>query len=101
MPKQISVVSSNKDTYKEKFVINKLGEAQIDPELSPKMSQELIYVLYPYKNSFSSDNEPLGAIRGNESNITLHIDQPYPPLLRIPAYPEILRAGEALEKNIQ
>ncbi|MBW0555256.1 hypothetical protein O181_094971, partial [Austropuccinia psidii MF-1] len=36
MTKQISIVSSKKDTYKEEFVANQLVEAQINPALSPK-----------------------------------------------------------------
>ncbi|MBW0553174.1 hypothetical protein O181_092889, partial [Austropuccinia psidii MF-1] len=44
MPKQISMVSSKKDTYKEEFVANQLFEAQINPSLSPKMRNELIDV---------------------------------------------------------
>ncbi|MBW0498046.1 hypothetical protein O181_037761 [Austropuccinia psidii MF-1] len=71
MPKQISVVSSNKDTYKEEFVINQL------------------------------DNEPLVSIRGHEVDTTLNIDRPYTPVLRIPGYPASPRSKEALEKHIQ
>ncbi|MBW0517486.1 hypothetical protein O181_057201 [Austropuccinia psidii MF-1] len=65
------------------------------------MRHELIDVLYTYNNAFSSDNEPLRAIKGHEVDITLNIDRPYPPVLRIPAYPAIPRAREALEKNNQ
>ncbi|MBW0477598.1 hypothetical protein O181_017313 [Austropuccinia psidii MF-1] len=65
------------------------------------MRKELINVLYTYKNSFASDNEPLGVIKGNEVDITLNIDRPYPPVLRRPAYPASPRAREALEKHIQ
>ncbi|MBW0535545.1 hypothetical protein O181_075260 [Austropuccinia psidii MF-1] len=65
------------------------------------MRHELIDVLYTYNNAFASDNEPLGAIKGNEVNITLNIDRPYPPALRRPAYPASRRAREALEKHIQ
>ncbi|MBW0500297.1 hypothetical protein O181_040012 [Austropuccinia psidii MF-1] len=46
MTKQISTVSSKKDTYKEEFVSNQVDEAQINPSLSPKMRNELIDVLY-------------------------------------------------------
>ncbi|MBW0550603.1 hypothetical protein O181_090318 [Austropuccinia psidii MF-1] len=99
-PKQISIVSSNKDTYKEEFVTDKLVEAQINPSLSPKMRKEIINLLYTYKNSFASDNEPLGTIKGHEVDITLNIDRPYPPVLRRPAYPASYRATEALEKHI-
>ncbi|MBW0554838.1 hypothetical protein O181_094553 [Austropuccinia psidii MF-1] len=87
MPTQISMVSSVKDTYKEKFVANQLVEAQINPLLSPKMRHYLIDVLYTYKNAFASDNESLGAIKGHEAYITLNIDRPYTPVLRIPDYP--------------
>ncbi|MBW0552965.1 hypothetical protein O181_092680 [Austropuccinia psidii MF-1] len=60
------------------------------------MRQELINVLYAYKNEFASGNEPLGTIKGNEVDITLNIDRPYPPVLRRPAYPASPRAREAL-----
>ncbi|MBW0497379.1 hypothetical protein O181_037094 [Austropuccinia psidii MF-1] len=58
IPKKISIISSVKDTYKEEFVANTLAETQITPLLSPKMRHDLIDVLYKYKNSFASDNEP-------------------------------------------
>ncbi|MBW0514396.1 hypothetical protein O181_054111 [Austropuccinia psidii MF-1] len=76
MPKKISVIYSFKDTYKEEFVANQLVEAQIVPSLSPKRRHGLIDVLYTYKNAFSYDNEPLGAIKGHEVDITLNIDRP-------------------------
>ncbi|MBW0537721.1 hypothetical protein O181_077436 [Austropuccinia psidii MF-1] len=65
MPKQISIVSSYKDTYKEEFVTDQLVEAQIHPSLSLKMRKEIIDVFYTYKNSFSSSDEALGAIKGH------------------------------------
>ncbi|MBW0517794.1 hypothetical protein O181_057509 [Austropuccinia psidii MF-1] len=86
MCKQIFIVSSE-DTYKEEFVANQLVEVQINPSLSTKMRPELIDVLSTYNNALASDNEPLGAIKGHEVDITLNIDRPYPPVLRIPAYP--------------
>ncbi|MBW0524515.1 hypothetical protein O181_064230 [Austropuccinia psidii MF-1] len=95
------MISSKKDMYKEEFVANQLVEAQINPSLSPNMRNELIDVLYTYNNSFASDNEPLGAIKGHEVDIALDIDRQYPPVLRKPAYPASTRAREALEKHIQ
>ncbi|MBW0469132.1 hypothetical protein O181_008847 [Austropuccinia psidii MF-1] len=65
------------------------------------MMHELIDLLYTYKNAFSSDNELLGTIKGHEVDITLNIDRPYPPVLRIPAYQASPRAREALEKHTQ
>ncbi|MBW0536265.1 hypothetical protein O181_075980 [Austropuccinia psidii MF-1] len=81
IPKQILVVSSNKDIYREEFANDQNFKAQINPSLSPKMMHELIDVLYTYKNAFSSDTEPLGAIKGHERDITLNIDRPYPPVI--------------------
>ncbi|MBW0550469.1 hypothetical protein O181_090184 [Austropuccinia psidii MF-1] len=80
IPKQISRISFAKDTYKEEFVANQIVEAQ---------------------NAFEYDNEPLGTIKGHEVDIDFHIDRPYPPALRRPAYPASPRAREALEKHIQ
>ncbi|MBW0575601.1 hypothetical protein O181_115316 [Austropuccinia psidii MF-1] len=65
------------------------------------MRNELIDVLYKYNNTFSSDNEPLGAINRHEVDITLNIYRPYPPVLRRPAYPSSHKAREALEKHIR
>ncbi|MBW0519716.1 hypothetical protein O181_059431 [Austropuccinia psidii MF-1] len=101
MLKKISRKHSVKHTYKEKFVDNQLGEAQINPSLSPKMRHDLIDVLYTYNNAFASDNEPLGAIKGHEAYLTFNIYKPFPPVLRRPDYPESPRAREALEKHIQ
>ncbi|MBW0579063.1 hypothetical protein O181_118778 [Austropuccinia psidii MF-1] len=101
IPKQISIASSKKDTYKEEFVANQLVEGPSNPSLSPKIRHELIDMLYRYNNAFASDNEPLGAIKGHEVDITLNIDRPYPQALRRPAYPASPRARETLEKHIQ
>ncbi|MBW0510899.1 hypothetical protein O181_050614 [Austropuccinia psidii MF-1] len=65
------------------------------------MRHELIDVLYTYDNAFTSDNEPLGAIKGYEVDITLKIDRPYPPVHRRQAYLASTRARESLEKHIQ
>ncbi|MBW0569694.1 hypothetical protein O181_109409 [Austropuccinia psidii MF-1] len=101
IPKPISVISSVKDTYKDEFVSNQLVEAQINPSFSQKLRNELIYMLYTYNNAVASNNEPLGAIKGHEVDITLNIDRPYPPVLRRPAYPASPRAIKALEKHFQ
>ncbi|MBW0546696.1 hypothetical protein O181_086411 [Austropuccinia psidii MF-1] len=65
------------------------------------MRKALINVLYTHKNSFASDDEALGTMKGNEVDIHLNIDTPYPAVLKRPAYPASPRAKEALEKHIQ
>ncbi|MBW0559076.1 hypothetical protein O181_098791 [Austropuccinia psidii MF-1] len=92
MPRQISIVSSNKYTHKKEFVNNQLIEAHINPSSSQKMRPEVFDVLYTYKNAFASDNKQLETIKGHEFDINLNIDRPYPPGLRRPAYPESPRA---------
>ncbi|MBW0497375.1 hypothetical protein O181_037090 [Austropuccinia psidii MF-1] len=64
------------------------------------MKEELIEILFQYREAFVSDNEPLGAIKGHEVEIMLNVERPYPPLLRRPAYPAIPRDREALESHI-
>ncbi|MBW0528122.1 hypothetical protein O181_067837 [Austropuccinia psidii MF-1] len=53
-----------------------------------------IYLLYKYK-------EPLGAIIRNYIDIIPSVENPYPPLLRRPAYPARPRARESLEVPIK
>ncbi|MBW0513224.1 hypothetical protein O181_052939 [Austropuccinia psidii MF-1] len=64
------------------------------------MKEELIEISFQYGEAFSSDNEPLGAIRCHEVDIILNVERPYPPLLRRPAYQASPRAREALESHI-
>ncbi|MBW0510437.1 hypothetical protein O181_050152 [Austropuccinia psidii MF-1] len=65
-----------------------------------KNEEELIEILFQYREAFASDNEPLGAIKGHQVEIMLNVERPYPPLLRRPAYPGSPRAREALESHI-
>ncbi|MBW0552578.1 hypothetical protein O181_092293 [Austropuccinia psidii MF-1] len=64
------------------------------------MKEELIEILFQYREAFASDNEHLRAFKGQEVDIMLHVERPYPPLLRRPAYPASPRAREALKSNI-
>ncbi|MBW0528528.1 hypothetical protein O181_068243 [Austropuccinia psidii MF-1] len=64
------------------------------------MKEELIEIFFKYRDTFASDNKPLGAIKGNELDIMINVERPYPPLLRRLAYPACPRAREALESHI-
>ncbi|MBW0535955.1 hypothetical protein O181_075670 [Austropuccinia psidii MF-1] len=64
------------------------------------MKEELIEILFQYREAFASDNGPLGAIKGHEVVIMLNVERPYPLLLIRPAYPDSSRAREALESHI-
>ncbi|MBW0518234.1 hypothetical protein O181_057949 [Austropuccinia psidii MF-1] len=55
------------------------------------MKEELIEILFQYRDAFASDNEPIWAIKGHEVDIMLNVERPYP------ASP---RAREELESHI-
>ncbi|MBW0535164.1 hypothetical protein O181_074879, partial [Austropuccinia psidii MF-1] len=80
---------------------DQLKEAEFNHKLTEKLKEKLIDLLFKYKNAFSNDKETLGAIIGHEVDIILHVEKPYPPLLRRPAYPASPRAREALEVQIK
>ncbi|MBW0489218.1 hypothetical protein O181_028933 [Austropuccinia psidii MF-1] len=98
--KEINFTRQVKNFNKEKFVSDPLIKAKISSELTLEMNKNLIELLFQYKEAFYSDDEPLGAIKGNEVEIMLNLERPYHPLLRIPAYPASPRAREALEPHI-
>ncbi|MBW0558084.1 hypothetical protein O181_097799 [Austropuccinia psidii MF-1] len=85
----------------EKFKSEQLREADISLYLTDKQENELSSLLYDHKGAFASDKEPLGEIIGNEIDIILNIERPYPPLLRRPAYPESPNSREALQNHIK
>ncbi|MBW0520645.1 hypothetical protein O181_060360 [Austropuccinia psidii MF-1] len=64
------------------------------------MKDELIAILFQYREAFASDNEPLGAIKVHEVDIMRNVEIPDPTLLRRPAYPGSPRSREALESHI-
>ncbi|MBW0541376.1 hypothetical protein O181_081091 [Austropuccinia psidii MF-1] len=64
------------------------------------MKEELIEILFQYREAFASDNAPLGAIKGHEVDIMLNVERPYPQILRRKAYPASPRDREALESHI-
>ncbi|MBW0531236.1 hypothetical protein O181_070951 [Austropuccinia psidii MF-1] len=98
--REISVIRQVKDVHKNRFVSDQLIEAQINRELTPEIKEELIEILFQYREAFASDNKPLGDIKGHDVEIMLNVERPYPPLSRRPAYPASPRAKEALESHI-
>ncbi|MBW0516259.1 hypothetical protein O181_055974 [Austropuccinia psidii MF-1] len=98
--REITVIRQVKNVNKEKFVSDQLIEAQISPELTLEMKEELVEISFQYRETFAYENEPLGAIKGHEVDIMLNVERPYPPLLRGPAYQAGPRVREALENRI-
>ncbi|MBW0554320.1 hypothetical protein O181_094035 [Austropuccinia psidii MF-1] len=96
--KQITVIKNEEKIPEKDFLISEqLKDAEFNHELTEKMKEKLIDLLFKYKNAFAAEKEPLGAIIGHEVDIIVNVEKPYPPLLRRLAYPASLRAREALE----
>ncbi|MBW0530534.1 hypothetical protein O181_070249 [Austropuccinia psidii MF-1] len=94
--RQITVLTQVKNVNKEKFVSDWLIEVQISTQLTLEMKEELMEILFQYREAFDSDNERLVAIKVHEVDIMFNVERPYPPLLRRPAYPANPRARQAL-----
>ncbi|MBW0579919.1 hypothetical protein O181_119634 [Austropuccinia psidii MF-1] len=100
--RQITVVKNEEKSPEiDFFITEQLKEAGFHNELTAKMKEKLIEILFKYKNAFATDKELLGAIIGHGVNIIINVENPYPPLLRRPAYPASPRAREALEVHIK
>ncbi|MBW0538059.1 hypothetical protein O181_077774 [Austropuccinia psidii MF-1] len=100
--RQITVVKNEeKNPEMNLFITEQLKEAELNHELTGKMKERWIELLFNYKNAFSTDKEPLGAILGHEVDIIHNLEKPYPPQLRRPAYPASPIAREALEVHIK
>ncbi|MBW0516510.1 hypothetical protein O181_056225 [Austropuccinia psidii MF-1] len=91
----------NKPHKRVFFIAEQLKEAEFNHELTEQMKEKLIDLFFKYKNAFATNKEPVGSIIGHEGDIMLNVENPYPPLLRRPAYPDSPRPGEALEVPIK
>ncbi|MBW0511248.1 hypothetical protein O181_050963 [Austropuccinia psidii MF-1] len=69
----ITIIIQVKNLNKEKFVSDQLIKAQISTELTLEMEEELIEILFQYKEAFASGNEPLEAIKGHEVDIIINV----------------------------
>ncbi|MBW0521960.1 hypothetical protein O181_061675 [Austropuccinia psidii MF-1] len=78
--------------------IEEFKEGQLSANLTSKQKLSLMKILSKNRPAFSIGEEPLGKIRGNDIDLYLDVERPYPPMLRRPPYPEILeRHNEIVE----
>ncbi|MBW0593841.1 hypothetical protein O181_133556 [Austropuccinia psidii MF-1] len=99
---QIKVIKNEEKSPEMNFFITEqLKEAEFNHELTVKIKEESIELLFKYENAVATDKEPLGTIIGHEVDIILNVEKCYPPLLRRPAYPASPRPREALEVHIK
>ncbi|MBW0463202.1 hypothetical protein O181_002917 [Austropuccinia psidii MF-1] len=78
-----------------------MNEAEVSLYLTDIHENELSTLLYDHKEAFSTDKEPLRENIFHEADIILHIERPYPPLLRRLAYPASPELREDLELHIE
>ncbi|MBW0539794.1 hypothetical protein O181_079509 [Austropuccinia psidii MF-1] len=50
--------------------------------------------------AFAIGGEPLGKIKGHDIEPDLHVERPYPPMLKRPPYPGSLATRKEIEKHI-
>ncbi|MBW0556270.1 hypothetical protein O181_095985 [Austropuccinia psidii MF-1] len=62
----------------ERFKSEQLNEAEIKFHLTDCQENELSSLLYDHREAFASEKEPLGEIIGQEVDIILNIERPYP-----------------------
>ncbi|MBW0534827.1 hypothetical protein O181_074542 [Austropuccinia psidii MF-1] len=99
---QMTVINNEEESPEKKLLISEqLKEEEFNQYLMEKMKEKWIDLLFKYKNAFATDKEPLCAIIGNEVDIILNVEKPYPPLLRRPAYPASPRDRGALQAHIK
>ncbi|MBW0520176.1 hypothetical protein O181_059891 [Austropuccinia psidii MF-1] len=100
--RQIKVIKNEEKSPEMDFLITEqLEEAEFNLELTVKMKERLIDLLFKYENASETGKEPLGAMIAHEVDIILNVEKPYPPLSIRPAYPASPRAREALEVHIK
>ncbi|MBW0528052.1 hypothetical protein O181_067767 [Austropuccinia psidii MF-1] len=98
--REITVIRQVKTFNKENFFSDQLIEAQISPESTLEIKEEIVQILIQYMEAFSSDIEPIAAIEGHEVEIMINVERPYTPLLRRQAYSASPRAREELKSDI-
>ncbi|MBW0474134.1 hypothetical protein O181_013849 [Austropuccinia psidii MF-1] len=84
----------------EEFV-NEFKEGQFSADLTSKQKLSLINLLRKNRPEFTIGEEPFGKISHHDIEICLHVERPYPPMLRTPPYPESLESRKEIEKHIK
>ncbi|MBW0563138.1 hypothetical protein O181_102853 [Austropuccinia psidii MF-1] len=89
---------SSQDPLEE--LLNKLREGQFSTTLSSKQKLSLLKILRTNRPACAISEEPLGKIKGYDTELYLDVERPSPPMLRRPTYPESLETRKEMEKHI-
>ncbi|MBW0498102.1 hypothetical protein O181_037817 [Austropuccinia psidii MF-1] len=80
--------------------LNEFRKGQFSTTLTSKQKLSLLKILRKNRPAFSIVEEPLGKIRGNDIELYLDLERPYPPMPIRPPYPSSMETIKETEKNI-
>ncbi|MBW0566177.1 hypothetical protein O181_105892 [Austropuccinia psidii MF-1] len=89
---------SSQDPLEE--LLNEFRKGKFSNTLTSKQKLILLKMLRKNRPAFVIGEEPLGKIRGNNIELYLDVERPYPPMFRRPPYPESLETTKQIEKHI-
>ncbi|MBW0469429.1 hypothetical protein O181_009144 [Austropuccinia psidii MF-1] len=89
---------SSQDPIEE--LLNEFRQGQFSTTLTSKEKLRLLNMVRKNRPAFVIGKEPLGKIRGQDIELYLDVERPYPPMLMRPHYPESLETRKEIEKNI-
>ncbi|MBW0509291.1 hypothetical protein O181_049006 [Austropuccinia psidii MF-1] len=81
-------------------LLNEFREGQFSTTLTNKQTLSLLQMLRMNRPAFAIGEEPLGKIKVHDMELYLHVERPYPPMLRRPPYPASLETRKEIEKYI-
>ncbi|MBW0545200.1 hypothetical protein O181_084915 [Austropuccinia psidii MF-1] len=81
-------------------LLNEFKEGQFCTTLTSKQKRILLKMVRKNRPAFAIGEEPLGIIRGHDIELYLHVERPYPPMLRRPPYPASLETRKEIGQNV-
>ncbi|MBW0476649.1 hypothetical protein O181_016364 [Austropuccinia psidii MF-1] len=76
--------------------LNEFKEDQVSANLTSKQKLSSLNILRKNRPAFAIGEEPMRKIRGDDIELYLYLERPYPPMLRRPPYPESLETRKEI-----
>ncbi|MBW0495800.1 hypothetical protein O181_035515 [Austropuccinia psidii MF-1] len=80
-------------------LLNEFREGQFSTTLTIKQKLSLLNMVRKNRPAFAIGEEPLGKIKGQDIELYLDVERPYPPMLRRPPCPENLEPRKEIKKH--
>ncbi|MBW0471328.1 hypothetical protein O181_011043 [Austropuccinia psidii MF-1] len=81
-------------------LLNEFREGEFSTTLTSKQKLSFLKMLRNIRQAFAIGEEALGKIGVHDIELYLHVERPYPPMLRRPPYPASLETRKEIEKHI-